>query len=156
MDKITLSYIAGFMDGEGCITLNRTYRKDARNKKAYFRDEYLGAVQIGMADIPIQREILKMLKEHYGGYYAEFAPRPSAGKNSKPTIFWRILSQKAARFCEDILPYLRVKKRQAEIVIEMAKSTRSNRGKKKLPDQKVLLLRKRLLEEVRILNKRGL
>lgn len=153
MNKTYLAYIAGFVDGEGCVTLSRIYRKDMRNNNPKFVESVWGNVQIGMAHIPKQAELLKEFRDKFGGYYAEFT---SKGVNQKDTLFWRLTSHKASEFLKIILPYLRVKHRQAEIVIRMQELTKNNRGKKTNPSEEEMQERQNLINEIRILNKRGL
>ena len=55
MDNTYLAYIAGFLDGEGCITMVKVYRKDPRNKNPRYKEEFWGNVSVGMADPEPQR-----------------------------------------------------------------------------------------------------
>lgn len=153
MKKTYLAYIAGFLDGEGCVSLSKVYRKDNRNKKPRFKEEMWGTVQVAMANINTQRELLMELRNNFGGYYAEFKNR--GNKNTKDTIFWRLTSHKSAEFLKRIIFFLRIKKRQAEIVIRYQELTKKNRGKHKDPSEKEIQERKNLLIEIRQLNKRG-
>jgi len=152
MNKLELAYLAGILDGEGCITLAKVYRKDNRNKNPQYKEEYWGQVAIGWKDIPKQTEFLDELKEKFGGYKALF----KANNNHQcDWCYWRLTSNKSSEFLKKILPYLRVKKRQAEIVIRMHDLKLANRGKKKDPSDTEMEERKQLLQEIRLLNKRG-
>ena len=151
MKKIELAYLAGFLDGEGCFTLVKTYRQDVRF-------DYWGNIQCGMANTPQNREILQWLKNLFGGYYKEF-PQTEKRKlrNQKPVVFWRIVSQSSAKCAKQLLPFLRVKRRQAEIIIAFAKLQEKHRRKRGLKFTKAEIeKRENLLQEIRKLNKKGL
>lgn len=108
MNKIKLSYIAGFFDGEGSI--NILTRKRPQNT------EYTLTVAIGQKD----GETLDWIKENFGGN-VYLVKRDG-------TFFWTITHQNAIRFLKEIYPHLRYKKPQAKVAIEfyerMPKRTR--------------------------------
>lgn len=60
-----------------------------------------------------------LLKESFGGYLRIEKPY---SENSKPLWSWQTTDKNAARCCEAVLPYLRVKRRQAELLLELRKS----------------------------------
>lgn len=154
MNKLNLAYLAGILDGEGCITLAKVYRKDNRNKNPKFVEECWGQVCIAWTDKKEQKEYLEELKKEFGGYYALFKSRAINGKGND-FVYWRLVSNKSAEFLKLVIPYLRVKKRQAEIVIRMHELKLANRGKHKEPSLKEMNDRQELIKEIRLLNKRG-
>lgn len=100
-----LAYAAGIIDGEGCITIlcrlpNRKNPKHARS--------YQPAVIVAMND-PEPIDFL----EHYFP-----ASQTSTKRGYKIHHRWSIWSLKAIFFLQNILPYLKVKKMQAQLVIE--------------------------------------
>lgn|SRR3990167_10786267 len=144
--KISLGYIAGFVDGEGCITLSRAYRKDVR-------DDVWGNIQIALAYKEENVKLLTYFHKEFGGYYKKVQRR---NINQNDAVFWRITSQKAAGLARQLLPYLNLKKRQAEIIIRYAKLRGKHSRKRSLRfSKKEINERKSLLREIRILNKRG-
>ena len=122
--NLELAYIAGIIDGEGSISLIRAYQKQRpvrrRNSRSYgnptpgVRQRTLLAVHVGMTD----KQIPEWLHSMFGGslYY-----RDNLNENWKGRHDWRLASQKAAKFLELVLPYLRVKSRQAKIAIRFQK-----------------------------------
>lgn len=147
MKDFSLEYISGFVDGEGCITLSRAYRKD-------MRDDVWGIIQIALSDKKDNIEILSQFNLKFGGYLKKFTKR---NKNQNDVIFWRLQSQKAANLARKLLPYLFLKRRQAEILIRYSELRDKHRKKRSLEfTEREMNERENLLKEIRILNKRGL
>ena len=90
---VTLSYLAGIVDGEGCITQqNKSWR-----------------VQIAMTD--------KMLIEWIGTFGGTVRKRKTTG-NHLPIWRWLLMRQaEVAEFLYALLPYLKVKREQAIIAL---------------------------------------
>jgi hypothetical protein len=102
----TLAYLAGLWDGEGCFTIS--YVK----AKAHRVSPYWGAV----ASICMTNRIpLDILSETFGG-----VPhlRLRAGVEYKDIYEWKLWSLKAKNFAELLLPWLRIKDRQAKVLID--------------------------------------
>lgn len=114
MDSLTFAYLAGAMDSDGYFSIKRsTYhirvRGDAVNA---VYSEKMGLHQV-------TPEIPELLKECFGGsMYLAAAQTP----NSKPMYRWTATDTKAAQACEALLPYLRVKRKQAETLLELRQS----------------------------------
>jgi hypothetical protein len=111
MTGLDLAYIAGAIDSDGYITAKRqTYgvrvRKDAKYPTFY---ERIGIKQTSP-------EIVDMINREYGGY--RYSARPSA-KNGKMLHAVELRNQKAAALIKDIFPFLRIKRRQAELAMQL-------------------------------------
>jgi hypothetical protein len=91
-----IAYIAGLFDGEGCV---RIYTED--NKKWFILQ-----ITISNTCVPLLLEIQK----HYGGNVS--------GRRNGLCYSWSMTSKPAAEILKKMLPYLIVKKEQAEIAIE--------------------------------------
>lgn len=106
MDKLII-WCAGFLDGEGTITIKRNQRKDAR-----FHVNYQPQMSCGQT---VKGEVaIKRLQELFGGslyYYKQKGQR-------EDTVQWSIVNQDVKKCLEKITPYLILKRRQAEILIE--------------------------------------
>ena len=150
-DKFLLAYIAGLWDGEGSFMLIRTGHISARTGMR----ECVATAQICMTINGQQEKVLKLLKEMYDGCLFEIKDPPSKNKNGKPVLMWRIAAQKARLFAKDLIPYLRMKKRQAEIIIEFSEiKERSRRaGSRWTPINEQE--RQLLVDEIHTLNHRG-
>lgn len=114
--EVVLSYLAGAMDADGCFSIKvSTYhmrkRLDAHNPVF---SEILHLKQV-------TPQVPALLKETFGGH-----TRLCKGQtpNSKPLWSWSCTDAIAARAAKALLPFLHIKKRQAEIIIELRKSKR--------------------------------
>lgn len=119
-NEIEKAYIAGFIDGEGCIT----FTNDTRKK------------QCGLC-LKVQithktKEPLDFIKSRYNG---------SIYQNKKDNYWTYELKHRQANiFLKDIFPYLIVKKEQAKLSFEFAE-TMKFKGRRKLP---LAIINKRL------------
>ena len=118
-----LSYIAGFFDGEGSVCITASHRKDRFV-------EYILQVGIGNTYFPI----LVYLHKRFGGSLHLNLSCQKRKATNKPFLQWCISAGKAVIFLEAILPYLIVKKTQAEVCIAFQKFKSSKRGGKAAHD----------------------
>ena len=114
--ELEKSYIAGFVDGEGCIFI------------AKGQGRYTMSVTIAQT----KRGILDWIKSNWGGsIYCYHRP----GSRNKNGIFvWRINSTAAAGFLSDTELYLRGKKEQAQIALSFYAHTNHRKGVTQTPD----------------------
>lgn len=97
--QIDLAYTAGIVDGEGCITIQK------------------GEMSTIICKVTnTNQSLVEWLKNEYGGSVQKGF---SKNKNAKPAYGWYIKSKKAAVFLYLLVPYLRMKKEQAEICLEL-------------------------------------
>ena len=92
--KLTLPYIAGFFDGEGCVNMARC------------RTVIFPRVLIVNTD----RRILNALRARFGGDINSIIHRQPIWKSSWS---WRLSGTAAVDFLTDILPWLVIKRNQA-------------------------------------------
>jgi len=110
MTPETLAYTAGLIDGEGNIGVQGI--KPAGHHK---RPNHYLVVRISMCDLPI----IEWLHDTFGGFVTTRTNHPSRQNNNRrPQWAWAIYSSDAQIFLEQVLPYLQVKRRQAELAIE--------------------------------------
>lgn len=112
LDPTVLAYMAGFVDGEGTITIHRTCRGER------YRDyeNYAVAVKVCQGT----QAICAWFKETLG--FGHVATRHTTSKVSgelkKYTVYtWETNHRNAYFFVSAILPYLRVKKEQGELAV---------------------------------------
>jgi len=115
-------YLAGVMDADGYFTIKRsTYRVrkigDSKNPLYY---ERVGIKQTSP-------EAIKLIHRYWGGYFRIENP---SSKNGKPLYAIDLTNKKAHEFIKAIYPYLRIKKKQAKILLRLRESL--NRGKNKV------------------------
>jgi hypothetical protein len=107
MEKfLSLAYLAGFFDGEGCVYILRSRKKTA----VYF------SLEISFTNVSI--EPLKLAQELFAGQISESRDIRNGKKCVKRL---RVRGNQALRALELMLPFLLVKKRRAEIAIEFQK-----------------------------------
>lgn len=120
MKKTDWAYLAGFFDGEGCISL---YKNDGRHYR----------LEICMANT--NEWVAKWFHFVFGGtLYLEEASK----KNPKWRDVWRwqLRSRKTQYFLISLLPYLKLKKPQAELALQFLE--RKIQGKHTIPEQSIL------------------
>jgi len=143
-DKV---YAAGFMDADGCFSLNST------------KTGHLSFCAVQGTDL----ETLKWFKSLWGGSVSISRwfdkQREEHGKNFKSQWRWSISSKSSEQFLEDIYPHLKLKKPRARL-LRIHRSlmgrhcirTPFNRNK----DHKILeSTHKEIFNRMKVLNKTG-
>lgn len=142
----SLQYIAGFTDGEGCISLtstcNNAYYKGVKTRYYY--------ISPTVVICNTRKEILKKFKSQFGGYISH---GKTANERCKPVFSYELRHKKALNFIRAVYPFLVLKKKQAEIIFKYYKIT-EGRTKRAFTKQRLLRL-KNLKNEMHLLNKRG-
>ena len=97
-------YLAGLFDGEGCIFVSR------QNSG---RSHYLG-VTITNTNVGV----LKLAKRMFGGSIRQ---NSDSRKHRTTSWVWRIVSNQAENALKTLLPYLRIKRQEAELALDFQK-----------------------------------
>lgn len=100
------------MDGEGTFTIKRYTKPNARSVST----RYQAWVSCGFSNRPESAEIIHMLKEKFGGSIARYEQK--AGEKRLDTITWQAVSSDAVKCASSLLPYLRIKRQQALILVD--------------------------------------
>lgn len=139
--KLIFAYTAGIIDGEGCIGI---YRQKKKTKREF---TYVLIVSLWNTN-PWLAQWLKM---NYGG---SIVPRGKTWAESFPTWKqqwkWAITGNQAVEFLKLVLPYLNLKRPQAELAIAFQTKRREHL---KTEDQTALLEAERILMSK--MNKKG-
>ena len=106
-DSTFLAWLAGFVDGEGCITLNR--RLNAAGNPSYS-----AVLMIANTDRTILEHIGGTLG--VGGVYAKGGDRHFP--NTRPAWQWTVGGRQAREVVALIRPYVRLKRAQADALLE--------------------------------------
>ena len=115
MSDVEAAYIAGLMDGEGCFTIVKS-----RSDNTPIKTQYGVRVEFCMCD----REPIELMASLFG--------RPvstKALKSGRTGYMVRFHAATAIAFIEAVLPFLRGKKRQAELILEMHRNYLPGRGR---------------------------
>lgn len=114
---LSKQYIAGFVDGDGCI--GTTYAPP--NQKFRQKSPTIQLrVSIGSTYLPL----LEIFQEQYGG--AIHKRKELVSKNWKPFYMWIITTRKAVTFLKEITPFLIIKKPIGEYLLKNEKYFRRN------------------------------
>jgi len=127
-----LAWAAGFFDGEGCITIVR-----AGKGVRYYLD-----INVAQAD-PAPLKIMQAL---FGGRLATHGQA-----RNRPVYYWKASTQQAFRALNEMLPYLVVKREQAEC----AKAFNATFVSGKRADSSVMEQREALCQRLAFLKHRG-
>lgn len=144
-----LAYLAGFIDGEGCIRINRRQPRAGEVSDIY---------QVHVEAEQVSRDPLDLLSRTYGGSVTVNRRNSRANANWQDTYRWQLYAFQAVRCIQDLLPYLRGKRPQAEVCLRFAAMTRSRTGGpggSRPRDARVTGQMERLFQECRALNLRG-
>ena len=100
------AYLAGIIDGEGYIGIGMNKGTDNR------QPQYVLRISIAQSNQPF----LVCLRDKWGGLGSICVNR--SPRQAKVGYRWHISANQAASILEDILPYLVIKKPQAELALE--------------------------------------
>jgi hypothetical protein len=118
------AYAAGFVDGEGCISVTRSFSPP--------RDRYLYGVCAVVANR--DRDVLDWMQTTWGGWLVKFSTRADGARTCWN---WRSPTGLSAKpFLSGIRPWLRVKALQCDNAIEMIgllQRSRRTLGRARLP-----------------------
>jgi hypothetical protein len=134
------AYIAGIIDGEGCLRIDSG--KNGRGTVKYCITVSVSNTNFGLI------EYLNKITNVGSVFLVK------KKGNRRPQLRWMVFSKQAEEFINQILPFLRVKKPQAEILLESRKYNR-------IPGRKGLSLEEKkvkykLYEKMKELNQRGM
>ena len=121
--KELYAYLAGLIDGEGTICIS----KSRKPPKTFRNPLYCETVSIRMVN-PLA---LKLCYEIFGGsFLRDTDSRCQWGKSftTNKLFSWRASHKKIEKVLTKLLPYLIIKKRRAEIVLEMRQVKKSTKG----------------------------
>lgn len=114
-DPCILAYMAGIVDGEGCISIYGDGRKTVTGFPVY---------RLSLAIAMQNKPVLDLFVSNFGGRIYMAHKNPNAHKSP----YWRLpyMCHKAARVISTLRPYLRIKTEQADLAIRF-QSTRIRR-----------------------------
>jgi len=113
--KALLAYTAGIIDGEGCICISR--KAENRYKKGY-------SLFLQVTATNTKEWLGQWLKMQFGGFI--FA---DTGRGNRQVCWrWCVIGNDAIAFLEKVLPYLQLKKSQAELAIAFQKNRKRTKN----------------------------
>ncbi len=122
--KISLDYVAGIFDGEGCVTITKTKKAACKNITYEFQ----------CAVVNTNEWLCRMLQFMFGGCVVL---HPAKG-NQRDCWAWQIRAIKAYNFLKTIQPYVILKRPQVDLAIDFHES-KSKYGKYPLTDEELAI-----------------
>jgi hypothetical protein len=144
LPDVACAYAAGLIDGEGSI---RITSRGKSGGLTFRQGQYTLIVEMTNTD----HGMIKWMREHFGGNVS-YSPEKK-DRNSKAKWHWRVAADKALYCLDAIWPYIRTKKRQAQLGRRFQRYTQYA-GRAVTPKRQKL--HERFYQEFRVLNKRGL
>lgn len=107
-DELFLAWAAGFFDGEGCVMVEAS--KSERSRHGYRTSLHANVTQTSLP-------CLVLFMERFGGAIQTSENRTPNGRRWAVQHRWLVRNEEAVVFLQAILPYLVVKKTQAEAAL---------------------------------------
>lgn len=151
MEKELLAYMAGIVDGEGCLTISKQIRKNR------ISPAYRSTITVTNTD----NRIIEIFPKYFNGIIYERKDK-RIEKKWADNLTWYCPDGKAVEFLTAIKPYLRSKHKQAEILLEFqaiksnykAKTFGQGLGSKPLTQDEIEI-RESFHKQIRLLNSKG-
>lgn len=143
--ETTWAYLAGIVDGEGCITITRLSPNEKQHTKNY-------RFQFTLVIVNTSPALITWLHDNFGGRVVR---KKVDRTRHKQTWAWVLKESAAIPLLKRLLPYMVIKRRQAEAVIELKRDWVYFRGHRMISTEE-LSRRSALWEEVRRLNRPGI
>ena len=138
-----LAYLAGLVDGEGCFYVGKV--KQGRYGNGW---QFHTCLTICSCD----EIIIVWLENTFGGVRESRYRWTSQKTNYRPVFNWRAQGPMLDYLCPLIYPYLIIKRKQCEVMLQI-RATYANIGSKRLPEA-IANKRIELIAEMRTLNSR--
>lgn len=138
LKDLEIAYIAGLIDGEGCISIVFTSRK-----------LYMPSVQVIMTGQPVLEWLANRLNVKCSKLNRKLA------EHHKTQYEVRLNGRRAVWLCMLMEPYLKEKHRQAQIVIEFGETYQTGYDSRSISSD-TFDKRQQLKERMHQLNKRGI
>lgn len=142
---IDLAYAAGIIDGEGSLGITEVARRPRPERPNAQGVQHRIYLAVTMVDAACPLLLCEMFGGHVGTYqYNEH----------RPQIRWSLSGSRAADCCEALMPYLRLKRQQAELVIRFQREIRGGHRGARRVTQDELAARRAMVVESKALNAR--
>ena len=144
-----LAYLAGIIDGEGCVTITAHQNKYESSKSV--SPSFVAHVSVANTDV----RLMDWLTSRLGGWVG-LKRRNYPCSRQKPVYTWQLTSDRARAMLRIVRPYLVLKGAQADIVMATDRYLMPKKScfKRRIPSE---LLQKRaiVVAQIRKLNRRG-
>ncbi|MGH9317727.1 MAG: hypothetical protein ACRD1P_11560 [Thermoanaerobaculia bacterium] len=150
IDETKRAYLAGIIDGEGTIGILKVKPKDHRNVFHY------AVVEVSNTNSKLIEWLTVNVGCQSGCVVQNRTKLDKSGEKCKPLfrIAWRSLQ--AERVIRIALPYLVLKREQAELVLRLRSTMQKKGGVRVSVSKEVFLFRESLFQRIKKLNTRGI
>lgn len=160
-NEVLLAYLAGCLDCDGTFGIKRsTYHMRVRGDAG----QPVFSERIGFTQV--KPEVAYLLEETFGGGIGQ---GKGYTKRAQPTFRWSVTDRQAAKCAKAVFPYLRIKHRQAKLLLELRKLKEIPRIKKgtftmfnrwhvpvvmprRIVDPEVIIAKEKLFQAIKNLN----
>ena len=113
-----LIYLAAFVDGEGSIGIERLSpcKQKRKDKEVWQRKKYYYVCRLCVVNT--NRPIIDWIQSEFGGSIND----KITSKTSKQCYRWHIFGKDLENLIEELLPFLAIKHKQAQILLEYRKT----------------------------------
>ncbi len=143
---IDLAYMAGIIDGEGCFFISKVPKKDG---DGYISEHYRGLLKIDNTE----KILMEWLTITFSGTNSASTRTTSSRRFEREVFSWVATGDRLLDLCEQILPYLTIKKKHCENMIKFRNTYTNSLGSNKISEEN-LAIRQICLEASRKLNSR--
>lgn len=151
LTDVQQAYLAGFLDGEGHFAVQQTAKRP--NGRRY----YVPILQVSQSG-ERGMELIKQLFNEVGCVGTLiYEDRSNKSGSQKDCLVWMMYGEMVSILCRQMHPYLRLKKRHAEVLMDWPRRRvlAAGRGKGTHADPETALIQAAFHAELRVLNKRG-
>ena len=133
---IDINYVAGLFDGEGFVRIERQTFASKHTKWHDSRVNFYPTQKAGHIRFVVYAGInmtdprsVRLVYERFGGYFK--SPRKPSKPTHRPLHAWIVASRFAYRFLVEVMPYLIIKREEADLAIEFQEHIMNRGGSKR-------------------------
>ena len=146
-DPLKLAYLAGIIDGEGCLWIGKFSREWNPGQISI---QFRGILKVSSTD----KVLLDWLLETFQGTEScSFKYQPKANL-SRMVYTWVVTGERLSDLCKQVLPYLVIKKESCKIMIRFRNTYHRVAGNNRIPPE-ILVERQECMDSIRKLTSRS-
>lgn len=126
-----LAYLAGIIDGEGCFWIGIISKKET---SGYVNEHFRGVLKIDNTD----RKLVDWLDTVFSGTSSARSRTTSSRKYEREVFTWVATGDRLLDLCEQVLPYLVIKKEHCENMIKFRKTYTNRLGSNQLSYEQIV------------------
>lgn len=140
-DPAAIAYAAGLLDGEGYVGINTAFDRKASKTLSY-------GVRVQITNT--NAALMTWLLDHFGGHVAQDKNRRAGWKDA---YRWTVNGRNAGQLLSALLPYLVIKREQANVGISLC-DLQVRLGRRQ-PSPEDLAKKEEMKSKIHVLNRRG-